>query len=74
LGRDALHAQTFSALDVVVHIARNGSGQRRVEGLHVIQRDDSSGLVTAVPAVRFDDRGRTMIGPGSRRLEELLAR
>ena len=74
MGRDALHAQTFSALDVVVHIARNGSGQRRVEGLHVIQRDDSSGLVTAVPAVRFDDRGRTMIGPGSRRLEELLAR
>lgn len=74
MSRDALHAQVASALDVIVHITRSRTGPRRIAGLHVVDRDRSTGRVRAEPAVTFDDRSRSVLGPGSRRLEELLDR
>ena len=73
LGRDALHAQLASALQVLVHITRRERGPRRVEGISVLERDPVSGLVETVPALLFAPDGRTQIGPGGDRLERLLA-
>ena len=73
LGRDALHAQLASALQVLVHITRREREPRRVEGISVLERDPASGLVATVPALVFGSDGRTRIGPGGDRLERLLA-
>lgn len=73
LGRDALHAQLASALHAVIHISRRPGRGRRVEGISVLDRDLTTGLVATVPAVIFAADGRTRIGPGGEQLEELLA-
>jgi pilus assembly protein CpaF len=73
LGRDALHAQLASALQVLVHITRREREPRRVEGISVLERDPVSGLVVTIPALVFGTDGRTRIGPGGERLERLLA-
>ena len=44
LGRAALHSQLAAALSVVVHLARDRAGQRRVAEIHVLERD-GGGLV-----------------------------
>lgn len=49
LGRAALHSQLAAALSVVVHLARDRSGSRRLAELHVLERD-ANGLVSTVPA------------------------
>lgn len=69
MSRDALHAQVASGLDVVIHLARDPDGLRRVREICVLQRDPASGWVTAVPALRFVD-AQIVRGPGSGRLEE----
>ncbi|HIT77104.1 MAG TPA: Flp pilus assembly complex ATPase component TadA, partial [Candidatus Avipropionibacterium avicola] len=69
MSRDALHAQVASGLDVVIHLARDPDGLRRVREICVLQRDPASGWVTAVPALRFVD-GQIVRGPGAGRLEE----
>lgn len=74
MARDALHAQAASALDVLVHITRSASGRRRIDEIGVVGRDHDSAWLRSEPAVRFDDRGHTTLGPGSQRLEELLTR
>ncbi|SDS52874.1 TadA family conjugal transfer-associated ATPase [Microlunatus soli] len=74
MARDALHAQVASALDVLVHITRSATGQRRIAEIDVVDRDRESSWVRAEPAVRFDERGRSALGPGSHRLKELLSR
>ncbi|MFC4495323.1 TadA family conjugal transfer-associated ATPase [Streptomyces ovatisporus] len=56
LDRAALHSQLAAALDVLVHLVRDRSGQRRVAEIHVLARG-SDGLVTTVPAVVWGDRG-----------------
>ena len=43
--RAALHALVHAGIDVVIHLTRDRSGHRRVEGLHVLERE-SSGLVS----------------------------
>jgi hypothetical protein len=43
-----------------------------VAGISVLDRDQATGLVATVPAVVFTAGGRTRIGPGGERLEELL--
>lgn len=78
LDRAALHSQLAAALDVLVHLVRDRSGQRRIAEIHVLARD-REGLVTTVPAVVWGDRGFVeergagqlwkLCGRGRRRLE-----
>ncbi|MGH3310638.1 MAG: TadA family conjugal transfer-associated ATPase [Streptomyces sp.] len=56
LDRAALHSQLAAALDVLVHLARDRSGLRRIAEIHVLARD-REGLVTTVPAVVWGERG-----------------
>lgn len=68
MSRDALHAQVVSGLEAVIHLVRDGSGQRRVAEICVLERNPQTDRVTAVPAVRFE-RGRALPGPGAAQLE-----
>ena len=74
LGRTALHAQLASALHAVVHVLRDDRGRRRVGEIAVFVRDESTGLVRTERAVQFAADGRTVLGPGSGRLEAVLDR
>lgn len=49
--RAALHSQLAAALDVIVHLGRDGFGGRTVEQIAMLRRD-SDGIVRAVPAMR----------------------
>ncbi|MFF8844859.1 TadA family conjugal transfer-associated ATPase [Streptomyces sp. NPDC015127] len=52
LDRAALHSQLAAALSVVVHLARDADGRRRIAEVHVLERD-AAGLVMTVPALRW---------------------
>lgn len=52
LDRAALHSQLAAALSVVLHLARDRAGRRRIAEVHVLERDPS-GLVRTVPALRW---------------------
>jgi pilus assembly protein CpaF len=69
LPQAAVHSQLASALDAVVHVARGPDGVRRVTELSVLVRGET-GLVAAVPAVRFLPGGAAVEHPHA----ELLAR
>ncbi|MFJ3667601.1 TadA family conjugal transfer-associated ATPase [Streptomyces sp. NPDC090106] len=56
LDRAALHSQLAAALSVVLHLARDRHGLRRIAEVHVLERDPS-GLVRTVPALRWGPRG-----------------
>ncbi|OKK02752.1 hypothetical protein AMK26_24550 [Streptomyces sp. CB03234] len=56
LDRAALHSQVAAALSVVVHLARDRDGQRRIAEVHVLERD-VRGLVVTVPALRWGAEG-----------------
>lgn len=71
LGRDAVHSQLSAALDVVLHVARDRSGRRRLAEIGVVDRSPQ-GLVETVTAVRVDAAGGLSSGPGARRLLDLL--
>ncbi|MEU1624253.1 TadA family conjugal transfer-associated ATPase [Streptomyces sp. NPDC020096] len=73
LGRAALHSQLAAALSVVVHLARDRSGQRRVAEIHVLERD-GGGLVGTVPAVVRGADGRYGRERGWPRLAALCER
>lgn len=53
LDRAALHSQLAAALSVVLHLARDRAGRRRIAEVHVLERDPS-GLVRTVPALRWE--------------------
>ncbi|MFC7623243.1 TadA family conjugal transfer-associated ATPase [Microlunatus sp. GCM10028923] len=74
LGRSALHAQLAAAVEVVVHLVRDRTGQRRVGEIATLTQDRASGLVIAEPALTFDREGRPCRGPSAARLERLLGR
>jgi pilus assembly protein CpaF len=74
LPRAALHAQLASALDAVVHVARDHSGMRRVAEISIFVREPGSGLVHSESAVHFRPDGGTVLGLGSRQLERMLDR
>jgi pilus assembly protein CpaF len=74
LPRSALHAQLASALDAVVHVARDDSGMRRVVEISIFVREPGSGLVHSECAVHFRPDGGTALGAGSRQLERMLDR
>ncbi|MEU3412748.1 TadA family conjugal transfer-associated ATPase [Streptomyces sp. NPDC006658] len=70
LDRAALHSQLAAALSVVVHLVRDRSGRRRIDEIHVLERD-STGLVRTVPALRWGERAFVR-ERGWERLRELL--
>ncbi len=72
LGREAVHAQLGSAVDVVVHLARDRHGRRQVRELAVLRRD-SGGLVSAEPAIEFGPHGEVREHPGADELGTRLA-
>ena len=72
LDRAALHSQLGAALDVVLHLVRDRSGQRRIAEIHVLERD-RQGLVITVPAAVWRADG-FVAERGSRQLERLCAR
>ena len=73
LPRDAAHSQFAAAVDVVLHIVRDGAGPRRLAQLAVPLRNEN-GFVTMVPAIEFPDAERAVAGPGLVVLEERLGR
>jgi pilus assembly protein CpaF len=60
LPREAAHSQLAAAVDVVVHLARERTGRRRVAAVALLTRD-AGGHVTAVPAAVF---GTGQLRPG----------
>ncbi|CAB4873857.1 MAG: TadA family conjugal transfer-associated ATPase [Actinobacteria bacterium] len=70
LDREALHALAAAGLDAVVHLHRERTGRRVVEGIYVLERGDGS-FVRAVPALRRL-RGRMVAEPGLRRIADRL--
>lgn len=69
--RPAVHAQLRQALRVVVHVARDGTGRRRVESVGVLGPDPAEpGTVRVEVALRCDPRGLEP-GPGWSRLRAL---
>ncbi|MEU0495191.1 TadA family conjugal transfer-associated ATPase [Mycobacterium sp. NPDC006124] len=68
LDRAALHSQLAAAVQVVLHVGRNGSGLRRLQEIAVLRRG-VNGLVGAVTAWHAD-RG---VGAGMDALTDLLS-
>jgi pilus assembly protein CpaF len=73
LGRAAAHSQLASAVDVVLHLARDPDGTRRLRQVALPARD-ASGMVTMVPALQLRPDGGTELGPAADRLAERLDR
>lgn len=73
LGRDAAHSQLASAVDLVVHLARDRSGRRRVGQLAVPARSPAGFVVSEVAVEVAADGGLTE-GPGLDRLLRRLDR
>jgi pilus assembly protein CpaF len=75
LTREAAHSQLASALDLVVHLDRDGRRRRLLREIGVVVRTGASGeRTTVVAAVSFDDDRRWSDGPGLDRLDELFGR
>lgn len=72
LDRLAVHALVAAAVDAVVHLGRDDTGGRIVQGVHVLARGEA-GYVETVPALTHRD-GRLVPGPGHQRLVALLTR
>lgn len=71
LRREAVHAQAAAGLQLVVHLARDRSGVRRVAELDVVDRTDG-GPVAVRPGLRIGTDGQVRRGPAAQRLEALL--
>ena len=71
LDRAAVHSQLASAVDLVLHVARDGAGCRRLGQVALLERTDT-GLVEAVTAVELRPDGSTVTGPAAARLARLL--
>jgi len=71
LGREAVHSQFASAIDVVVHLTRDDGGRRRVAEVAVPRRE-LSGLVEMQTAIRFSPDGTLQTESGSHQLLRLL--
>ncbi len=70
LGREAVHSQFASAVQLVLHLGRDGAGRRRLEQIAVPVRDPA-GWVTMVPAFELVD-DRLCRCPGAEWLEARL--
>ena len=72
LGRAAAHSQFASAVDVVLHLARDRQGRRRLGQVAVPERG-ADGLVSMAVALELDPSGRATAGPAAGRLADRLA-
>jgi pilus assembly protein CpaF len=72
IDRHAVHALIAAAVDVIVHLGRDGDGRRIVSGIHVLVRDDE-GFVRAVPALALDG-GRLAVADAMSTLDVMLMR
>jgi pilus assembly protein CpaF len=73
LERSALHSQLAAALSLVIHLARDRCGPRRVTEIHVLERD-RRGLVFTVPAIVLGADGDYRRERGWQRLAALCER
>lgn len=73
LGRDAVHSQLASAVDVVLHLARGRDGVRWLRQVAVPERDDA-GRVSMVTALEVAADGTSVPGPAAGRLATRLER
>lgn len=73
LARDAAHSQLASAVDVVVHLARDRDGVRRLRQVAVPVRG-ADGLVAMESALDLPAHGRPVPGPAAGRLAERIGR
>jgi pilus assembly protein CpaF len=73
LGREAAHSQLASAVDVVLHLARDPDGTRRLRQVALPARD-AAGMVTMVPALELRPDGGAELGPAADRLADRLDR
>jgi pilus assembly protein CpaF len=64
LGREAAHSQLASAVDVVLHLARDADGVRRLRQVAVPTRA-GDGLVSMVSALEVSRDGRPRPGPAA---------
>ncbi|TNC49732.1 TadA family conjugal transfer-associated ATPase [Mumia zhuanghuii] len=71
--RAAVHSQLGAALDLVVHVARDSTGRRRVAEIATL-RSTADGTVVCETAVSCETGGTITHGPGRARLDEVLAR
>jgi pilus assembly protein CpaF len=62
LDRFAVHALAAAGIDAVLHLERGFDGQRRLTGVHALERD-ATGLVHTVPALTWTN-GRVVRGNG----------
>ena len=72
LSRAALHAQAIAALDAVVHLVRERSGQRRIASIDLLSGSAAAELVT-VPGLAIEVSGEIRRGPGASVLDALVA-
>lgn len=70
LGREALHSQLAAGLDAVVHISRDRTGLRRIDGIHLLVRG-ADGFVASQAAVSFE-AGTVVEHPGCEQLRDRL--
>ena len=70
LSREAVHSQLAAGVDVIVHLARDRAGTRRVAEVGCLDRA-RDGLVTVVPAVTVDAAGRATAGAAATTLGSL---
>ncbi|HEU4812223.1 MAG TPA: TadA family conjugal transfer-associated ATPase [Nocardioides sp.] len=73
LGREAVHSQLASALDVVLHLARGRDGVRWLRQVAIPARDDS-GRVSMVTALEVAADGSSVAGPAAGLLAARLDR
>ncbi|TMR16673.1 TadA family conjugal transfer-associated ATPase [Nonomuraea turkmeniaca] len=72
LSREAVHSQLSAALDAVIHLTRDRrDGRRRIAEICLLSRT-STGLVESLPALTFDTKGTSRIGPGYDALAEAV--
>jgi pilus assembly protein CpaF len=71
LTREAVHSQLASAVDVVVHLARDRDGVRQVQEIGVVTRREDS-TVDIVTGVRFAADGSLRPGPAVDALSALV--
>ena len=71
LGREAVHAQLASAVDVVLHVQRTADGRRHLSQVALLERGERDWVV-AVPAMEIDPEGGVSRGPAAGRLLQRL--
>lgn len=70
LDRGAVHALVAAGIDAVVHVHRDPSGRRVLDGVHVLVRESSGLVATQAALTRVGDG--FVEGPGMSRLRERI--